>query len=297
MELRHFRYFLAVAEEMNFTRAAVRLRISQPPLSKQIRDLEEEIGTPLFFRRPSGVQLTDAGLAFLPEAKALLESADKAAKTALKAAAGETGRLRIGYTGSAAFHPRMAATVKSFRNRYPEVDLQLREESTAMLLAKIMAEEIDAAFVRPGKEHLEKVKMVEVESERMVLVLPIGFPGANGAGLPLKAIATEPLILFPRSAGPGFHDEIMNACRIAGFAALPGLESPQITSIPVLVAAGLGVSIVPTCLSQIRTPGVVYSPISGNAAPKSRFCLAFHDDVENSLVRNFLHILTSSLKK
>ncbi|WP_343225479.1 LysR family transcriptional regulator [Luteolibacter pohnpeiensis] len=295
MELRHIRYFIAVAEELNFTRAAARVGIGQPPLSRQIRDLEEETGTPLFLRLPHGVQLTEAGMAFLPEARALLAQEERAKKAAQLAALGEMGSLRVGSTGSAAFHPRMAATVRRFTKMHPGVDLQLREEPTARLLRMLEDGEVDVIFVRPGKTPPPKgVQMVELDKEPMLLVLPYGFATHEevSRGLPLKAIAREPLILFPHSDGPGFHKEILSACRKAGFTPVPGQEAPQMTSLAVLVAAGLGVSLVPASLAQIQVPGVIYAPIGKGPAPVSRLCVAVREGRVTPAMQNFLTLLS-----
>ncbi|MDB6078140.1 MAG: LysR family transcriptional regulator [Akkermansiaceae bacterium] len=294
MELRHIRYFLAVAEELNFTRAAARVGIGQPPLSRQIRDLEEETGAALFLRLPQGVQLSEAGAAFLPEARALLAQAERAREAAQRAARGESGSLRVGFTGSAAFHPRMAVAVRRFRKKHPGVDLQLREEPTAGLLRRLEDGEADVVFVRPGRERPpEGLQMVELEKEPMLLVLPRGFATreAVAVGLGLKAIAQEPLILFPRSAGPGFYEEILGACRRAGFTPVPGQEAPQMTSIAILVAAGLGVSLVPASLAQIQVSGVVYAPVGQGPAPVSRLCAAVREGRMSPALRNFLTLL------
>lgn len=287
MELRHLRYFLAVAEELNFTRAARVVGIGQPPLSNQIRDLEEEVGAPLFRRLPHGAELTEAGLAFLPEARAILAQADHAKKSALRAAKGELGRLRLGFTGSAAFSPIVPFSVRSFRRSFPDVELTLVEGHTTRLLEQLDAEEIDAAFIRPGDKDPDSFRTVSLGQEKMVIALPSSHPLAGTASLPLSALAAEPFILFPRDAGRSFFDSIIEACRTAGFEPILGQIAPQITSIANLVAVELGVSVVPETVAQIRVPGVTYLPIAGET-PTARLALTTRRSERSAVVQNFL---------
>lgn len=155
MELRHLRYFLAVAEEGNFRRAAERVGIAQPPLSSQIKDLEEELGVRLFHRLPRGAELTEAGEAFLTEVQVIVGHLDYAKKMALRGAAGEFGWLRIGFTGSAAFNEAVPKTIRAFRREYPKVELLLAELNTVQLIEKLRNRSIDAAFIRPGQSPLK----------------------------------------------------------------------------------------------------------------------------------------------
>lgn len=287
MELRHVRYFLAVAEELNFTRAARRIGIGQPPLSNQIRDLENEIGAPLFRRMPHGVELTEAGQVFLPEARALLTKAEQAKSLALRAARGELGRLRVGFTGSAAFSPIVPSSVRSFRRAYPEIDLTLEEAHTTRLLERLGAEELDAVFIRPGNADPPSFRSHALAEEAMVIVLPSGHPLAEAESLPLSALSDELFVLFPRTAGPSLFDGIIAACRQAGFEPILGQIAPQITSIANLIAVELGVSVVPSAVAQIRVPGVAYVPIAGNG-PVARLALATRRDERSAVVQNFI---------
>jgi DNA-binding transcriptional LysR family regulator len=286
MELRHIRYFLAVAEELNFTRAARKVGIGQPPLSNQIRDLENEIGAPLFRRLPGGAELTEAGRAFLPEAKTMLAQADHAKRAAIRAARGELGRLRIGFTGSAVFNPIVPAAINGFRRRYGDVELVLEEAYTTRLVERLHAEELDAVFIRPGGTDPENVRSHFLDEEPMMIVLPSGHPHADAKMLPLDALADEPFVLFPRAAGVRFFDDIITACRRCGFEPILGQPAPQITSIANLVAVELGVSVVPAAIARIRVPGVSYIPIAGEA-PKARLTLVTRRDERAVTVRNF----------
>jgi DNA-binding transcriptional LysR family regulator len=255
MELRHLRYFLAVAEECNFTRAAAKLGIGQPPLSQQIRDLEREVGAALFHRVPHGAELTAAGAAFLGEAKASLAAAEKAKLAAQSANRGETGRLSLGFTASSAFNPVVSATIRRFRARWPDVRLALTEMNTLALMQKLEGGELDAAFMRPSLDDPAGVRLRRLPDEPMVIALPASHPLARRSKLPLAALADEPFILFPRLVGLSLYDDVVLACRKAGFELTVAQEAPQISSVVNLVAAELGVSIVPASISQASPTG------------------------------------------
>jgi DNA-binding transcriptional LysR family regulator len=288
MELRHIKYFLAVAEEMNFTRAAKKVGIGQPPLSQQIRSLEEELGAPLFRRVPRGVELTDSGKVFLPEAEAILAQAERAKKIARRGARGELGNFRLGFTSSAAFTRIVQNTIRVFREDYPNVQLTLEEEDTTTLLEGLSEQTLDAAFVRPGRNDPDGVQVHRLFEETMMIALPSGHPLVKASGLPLSALAKDRFLLFPRSAGPGFFDEIISACRRAGFEPRMGYEAPQITSVGNMIAAGLGVSIVPISIAtQVCVAGVKYLKIIGDA-PKAPIALAIRTDEQSVTVKNFV---------
>jgi DNA-binding transcriptional LysR family regulator len=263
MELRHLRYFLALADEENFTRAAAKLGIGQPPLSQQIRDLENEVGAQLFHRVPHGAELTAAGVAFLPEAKAAIAAAERAKTAAQRANRGEIGRLSLGFTASSAFNADVSATIREYRSRWPEVRLSLTEMNSNWLMERLMRGEIDAAFIRPGLEDPRNVRLKRLADEPMLVALPAGHALAKLVRVPLSALAAEPFILFPRVVGLSLYDEIAAACRAAGFELVVSQEAPQIPSVVNLVAANLGVSIVPASIAQIKLDGVTYRPIEG----------------------------------
>jgi DNA-binding transcriptional LysR family regulator len=263
MELRHLRYFLAVAEESNFTRAAAKLGIGQPPLSQQVRDLENEIGAALFHRVPHGAELTEAGAAFLPEARAAIASAEKAKLAAQRATRGETGRLALGFTASSAFNTAVSGTIRRFRGQWPDVDLSLTEMNSNWLMEKLMRQEIDAAFIRPGLEDPKDVYLKRLADEPMLIALPAHHPLAARETVPLSALAGEPFILFPRTVGLSLYDDIVRGCRDAGFELVVTQEAPQIPSVINLVAADLGVSIVPASIAHLKLDGAVYRPIEG----------------------------------
>ncbi|MBY3062391.1 LysR family transcriptional regulator [Rhizobium laguerreae] len=292
MELRHLRYFLAVAEEGNFTRAAGKLGIGQPPLSQQIRDLEREVGATLFHRVPHGAELTAAGTAFLGEAKASLAAAEKAKLAAQSANRGETGRLSLGFTASSAFNPVVSTTIRRFRAYWPEVQLSLTEMNTLALMQKLERGELDATFMRPSLDDLAGIRMRRLPDEPMVIALPASHPLAQRSKLPLAALADQPFILFPRLVGLSLYDDVVLACRKAGFELTVAQEAPQISSVVNLVAAELGVSIVPASISQIKLEGVAYRPIEGPPAV-ARLALAILKTHRSPVTENLISLLSS----
>jgi DNA-binding transcriptional LysR family regulator len=263
MELRHIRYFLAVAEAHNFTRAAEKLGIGQPPLSQQIRDLEAEVGAQLFHRVPHGAELTEAGEAFMIDARVALASAEKAKLAAQRAARGETGRLALGFTASAAFNPAVTGTIRRFRAQWPGVLLSLFEMNSKLLVEKLARGEIDAAFIRPGLEDPQEMRLKRMEDEPMLVALPANHGLAASSSIRLSSLADEPFVLFPRFVGLSLYDDIAKACREAGFELVVTQEAPQIPSVVNLVAAGFGVSIVPASIAKIAIEGIVFRPIDG----------------------------------
>jgi len=290
MELRHLRYFLAVAEEGNFTRAAAKLGIGQPPLSQQIRDLENEIGVALFHRVPHGAELTAAGTAFLDEAKASLAAAEKARLAAQGAARGETGRLALGFTASSAFNPVVSGTIRKFRARWPEVRLTLTEMNSHLLMQSLLRGEVDAAFIRPGLENPKDVRVKRLADEPMMIALPSHHPLAVHPELPISALANEAFVLFPRIVGLSLYDDVVEACRKAGFEMIVAQEAPQMPSVVNLVAADLGVSIVPAAIAQIKLTGVTYRPIKGGPL-LARLGLVSMKNNRSPLIDNLISLL------
>ena len=287
MDIRHLRYFVAVAEELHFTRAAARLGIRQPPLSLQIKQLEAEIGAPLFRRLSRGVELTEAGRLFLDEARAILSRLDYALVDARRRARGECGRIRMGFAGATYFQPLIPAAIRAYRTRHPDVVLSPEQSNTPALITGLHEGRIDVAFIRPPIEPDARLRVLDLIDEEMVIAVPAGHPLDTGAPLPLAALATEPFILFPREIGHGLHDSIIAACLAAGFTPKLGQDAPQISSIIPMVAAGFGVSVVPRSVTQIHADGIVYRPIA-DAAPRAPISLAWRSDDRSVAVGNFI---------
>lgn len=292
MELRHLRYFLAVAEEGNFTRAAARVGIGQPPLSQQIRDLEAEIGTPLFHRVPHGAELTQAGQAFLEGVRRLPDQVAAAVRAARRAGRGEVGALSVGFTGSAAMNPLVARAIRAFRRACPDVDLTLSESNSALLAQGLREGTIDVAFMRPDASPMADMQIVSFSLEPMILALPVGHPalGAREDGpVPLGALCNDDFILTPRAIGPSLFDTAVDACKAAGFDPRLGQAAPQIASVLSLVAAAEGVSMVPASMRQLALEGVVYADIA-DAVPVTMLSLVHMRANRSAMVRNFMAI-------
>ena len=258
MELRHLRYFLAVADERNVTRAATRLGIQQPPLSQQIRELEREIGTPLFHRVPRGVELTEAGHTFLRLVQSIPAQVEGATHEARRAGRGETGELRVGFTGAASINPQVQGLLRRYRDLYPDVRLTLTEKNTVTLLDELRSHQLDAVLARPLPQHLGDLALTLVAREPMVAVVPRGHPAARTKPLPLERLRGETFITTPREFGPLIYDTVWQACRAAGFEPRLGQLAPQMLSIVSLVAAGLGVSLVPDAMRRLNLEGCEY---------------------------------------
>jgi DNA-binding transcriptional LysR family regulator len=287
LELRHIRYFLAAAEERHFTRAAAKVGIGQPPLSQQIKDLEAEIGTPLFRRLAHGAELTAAGEAFLEGVREMPAIALRAATAAQRASRGETGLLRIGFTASSAFNAVVPGAIRAFRRAYADVDLTLEEANTTRLVAGLRDGSIDAAFLRPGAVGSEAFQLRQLSEEPLMVALPANHPAASQRKVDLATLKHDPFLLFPRSVGPTLYDSIVGACREAGFEPIIGQFAPQLASIVNFVAAELGVSIVPASMSQLQIAGVTYRPIAGQA-PMARIAMACRRGETSPIVRNFI---------
>lgn len=291
MELRHLRYFVAVAREGHVTRAAARLGIAQPPLSQQIRALEDEVGATLLQRHPRGVALTDAGRAFLADAEAVLAGAAQAAARARRTARGEVGRIAVGFTTSAPFHPLVARAIRAFRGERPDVSFVLEETGSAELLAGLRAERLDVAFVRSGLTGAEGLTVHPLLQEDMVAALPARHPLARRPRLTLRDLAPETLILYRRPDGRGLYDVIVSACAAAGFAPQVGQEAPRIVSTLNLVAAGLGITLVPASLSRLPLEGVTYRKLSGRPAVKVPLSVACRADERSAATAAFVALV------
>ncbi len=293
MELRHLRYCVAVADARHFTRAAKQLGIGQPPLSQQIQALERELGTPIFKRLPRGVALTNAGAAFVEDARRILKDVELATERAMRVARGEVGRVRVGMINSAPFHPLIPRLIREFRRQYPNVALSLEEGTTPDLAAAVRAQAVDVAFVRPLLDDELGLCVEPLLDEDLVIALPSGHPLTRRTHVPLMALSIEPFVLFPRAVGAGLHDEIISACRNAGFSPRIVQETSQVTSIVNLVAAGLGVSIVPASMQQVHSDGVSYRAIQ-KPTPKARLSLIFRDaDRSAPQIRGLLELTRS----
>ena len=259
MELRHLRYFVAVAEELHFGRAAKRLRISQPPLSRQVRDLEREIGTALFERVPRGVELTAAGSAFLPEARLTLAQADRAHRTAQRAALGETGRLRVGFVEAATQSGILPDVLSFFRVHLPSVGLSLFELDPLRQADAFREGRIDVGILHGAPLDADRwLRVEEIYAEPVVLAVPKSHRLAGRARFTLPGLAGESFVLFPRAVAPAMYDDIVSRCRSAGFSPRIVQEAMGWHTLVSLVGAGIGVGLVPRSFTNYQQHGAVY---------------------------------------
>lgn len=289
MDLRHLRYFVAVAEERHFTRAAARLGIQQPPLSLQIRQLEEELGTKLLRRLTRGVELTESGSYLLEEAYRILNHVERTRTDVQSLARGTTGRIRLGFGGATYFEPLVSSIIRTFRERYPGVVLIPEQSVTPRLVGKLKGNEVDIAFLRPPLDEPDWLGLDLLVEETMLAVLPTSHALAGKASVHLTELAEESFILFPRVDSPGFHDALTDSCRHAGFTMKQGQETPNIPAIVLMVSAGFGVSLVPRSLSQIRAEGVAYVPVEGIGV-KAAIGIGYRKDGQSQAVRNFVAV-------
>src|SRR3984885_4175068 len=287
VELRHIKYFLAVAEERHFTRAAAKVGIGQPPLSQQIKDLEREVGAALFHRLAHGAELTEAGKAFLAGVKEMPLIAERATMMARRASRGETGSLRIGFTPSTTFNGVAPSAIRAFRRAYPEIHLSLEEANTARLVVGLQEGAFDAAFLRPGASAAEALQLKPLAEEPMVVALPRAHRAAALKRVDLAMLEYDPFLLFPREVAPTIYDTIVDACRKAGFEPNISQLAPHFSTIVNLVAAELGVSIVPASMMQMRVAGIAYRPIAGQS-PTTQLALAYRRGETSPALRNFI---------
>lgn len=283
MDLRHLRYFVAVAEELHFGHAAERLHIAQPPLSRQIRALEEELGLRLFDRNRNGVALTEAGKVFLLDVRRLFESLDVAVTRAQQAARGALGTLRIGYVGSAVYSG-LPATVRSFRSRFPDVVISIRQMSPSEQVAALLEGRVELGFAR-APVHEPSLRARVVLDEELIAALPEGHALAHHKQLALKRLASEPFLIASRARGPGFHDYVLSICRHAGFTPRIVQEGSHLDVLS-LVAAGMGVALVPESLRELRERDVRYRSLREH--PRTQIVAITRTDKPSEVLREFL---------
>lgn len=291
IDLRLLRYFLAVAEESHLTKAAARLGIQQPPLSQQIRVLENELGVTLFNRLPRGMALTESGRALLIDARAIIAMVDQAVDGVRRVSQGIAGRLTVGFTGSAAFHPFVPSVIRAFRDMAPGVSLALEESSTGELMDAVQDSRVDAAFIRGPYGQGPGVTVQPVLEEPMLVAFPADHSFVrNGKRkrISLAELAQESLILYRRHSGPGLYDAIIFACRAAGFSPRIEQEAPRMLSTLSLVAAGLGVSLVPASLRRVNIEGVAYVNLSESSNLRAPLNLAYREKDCTGAIQKFV---------
>lgn len=294
VDVRRLRYFLAVAEELHFGRAADRLNIAQPALSRQIASLEAAIGALLFDRTRSNIHLTTAGETLLPRARDILSRVADAARLARRAAEGTIGVLEVGFVGSATFSI-LPTILNEFRTSHRDVELILHAMNTAELRAALVGRSIDVAFARPGISDPEIVSEV-VLSEPLIVAMPDKDVLAEKTHVSLGDLADHPFVLYPRHPRPSFADTILEICREAGFSPVVAQETMEIQTALSLVSVGAGVSLVPASTEESQLHGVAYRPLLGTA-PTTTLGMAYRRDNRSAVVTEFCTAVRAAVRR
>ncbi len=291
MELRHLRYFVAVAEELHFHRAAQRLHISQPPLSQQIRALERELGVSLLDRNRRGVALTPAGASFLDSSRAILDAVERAAEDARRVGRGELGSLSVGFVGSAMFSPTFPENLRDFRARYPDVDLRLRELSTTAQIEALSAGRLDVGLIRgplTSSMSATTLELVAIRSEQLVVALPATHRLAEATALRAIDLRDETFVIRARRDAPGLFSSLAGVMAGAGGVGDDVLEVTEMQTVIGLVASGFGVSLVPASVSETERSGVAFRPLA-DPSPAVELTIAWragtHSPVRDAFLR------------
>lgn len=296
IDLRRLRYFLTVTEELHFGRAAVRLHIAQPPLTRQISALETELGFRLLERSTRSVKLTPEGQHFLPYARAVLEQVDLAKAITRKLAAGSTGRLAVGYASSIALSDVFSQTLRIFCSSYPDVQLTVEEGASSTQCAQILEGRLDVGMSRmPPANANSDIQVMCLDNEPLVAAIPSDSPLAVQSHVTLAELSPFPLIAFPTNYGSGLSDIIAALYRRNDLTPLLGPDGKQITSIIALVAAGRGVAIVPQCTQTLVKRGVTYRPLAEPSATAPVFVLTRKRE-RSPLVKAFVEVIEQTLQ-
>lgn len=283
-----------LAETLNFSRAAERLHIAQPALSVSIQKLESELGTRLFDRTSTGVQLTASGQAALIEARRLLYHGEQMARSARDAAMGTGGRLRIGFVGSAIYR-LIPALIRTFRVQYPGVELVLRESTSARIMEMLAEDGLDIGLVRTPLLQQTSALLVTLQRDRFLAALPAGHPLAAREPLALADLRDEPFIMYSASDASGFHGAAMAACQAVGFVAEVAQEAAQVPTVLALVESGLGVALVPEVVRGQRPEHVVYRDLPDLPdSTQTSLALAFQPGLESPAAERFIALARES---
>jgi DNA-binding transcriptional LysR family regulator len=270
MEFRHLRYFLVLAEELHFGRAARRLSISQPPLSLNIQQLEASVGAQLFERDSKGVRLTAAGRAFRESATALLAQAEEARLLAREIEAGAVGRLRVGFVGSMLYRG-LPQRLREFQARYPGIQVALTELNSQEQIDGLLQGRLDAGFIHTGRVPDELATRL-VHSEPFVCCMPEDHPLTVRRALKLTELRGDPFVLFSRKASPDYYTRIVDMCAAEGFYPQVRHEVRHWLSVVSLVSQGMGVAVVPAALQRSAMAGAAFRPLVGSTVPSEVYC-------------------------
>ena len=295
MDIHKLNAFVAVVEESNISRAAVRLHMQQPPLTRLIKSLEEELDTTLLKRLPRGVEVTEAGKVLYQEAITILAHAQSIPKRVKNIAQGLEGQLNIGFTNSAGLHPFLPAVLRQFREQFPAVAIHLEEDSSSALTDAVINEKLDIVFLRkPAPIHAE-VQSLHVLDEPLIVALPNNHPLASQEGA-IRLVDLEPyeFVLYRRLAGQDLFDNILANCYQAGFNPNIVQEAPRLTSSLNLIAAGIGLSIVPASIQDFWNKQIVYRTLEAKKPCIAPIYAIYRASKNNIRVEHFLNLLKAS---
>ncbi|HWM44150.1 MAG TPA: LysR family transcriptional regulator [Burkholderiales bacterium] len=299
MELRHLRYFVAVAEAGHITRAAAELGIQQPPLSQQIKALEGELGTALFHRHPKGVTLTDSGRLFLAEARRILQDMAAMEQRMLRVASGMRGLLAVAFTTSAAAHGFTPKALRAFRSRYPEIALVLNENNAAEITDGVVSGRLHCGFLRVPVSRPAGVALRTLLTEPVVVAVPLDHRlgrrsrAVDHPGVPLKEFHGENLILVRRPGAPGLYANLLSLCDESGVRPNVVAEVERMITALNLVAAGAGISVVPASMKEVHSRAVVYRPLARSVRLNAPLTLAYRAADEVGATATFVELVTT----
>ena len=294
LELRQLRYFITVAEELHFGKAAQRLHMTQPPLSQAIQAFEAELGVALFVRTTRQISLTPAGKALLPEARKLLQQAQNLRQIAQRAASGTQGHLSLAFV-SIADYSILPPTLRAFRQTYADISIELREATTDVQLEALEKGEIDAGFIIPPipEKFQHLLAYQKILTEPLMLAAPEHL-FVSGQAVSLGECNEQSLILFPRKIAPSLHDAILGFFHEHDLTPEIGQEAIQMQTIVGLVSAGMGIALVPQSVSNLQRPGVSYHPLT-NQAPSVEIGFAWRKENPSTVLTSFLQLLKQKL--
>ncbi|MET4247211.1 LysR family transcriptional regulator [Bradyrhizobium sp. LA6.7] len=291
VELRHLRYFLAVAEELSFTRAAERLRIAQPPLSVQIRQLEDEVGVALFERRGRPLRLTEAGELLLERTRLIVADVGATIDDVKRMGRGQTGRLSVAFVGSA-MYTTLPDILNSFRETHPNIELTLDEMLAAEIAESLRERRIDVGFSRPALSEGEEFEQGVLLDEPLVLAIPERHRFADGAKVAIAELAGEPLIVYPRSPGPSMTDVVLLAYERAGVEATLLQETRHMQTALGLVSAGAGLTFVAASVRDQKRRGVRFVELQ-EPQPMAPLTIVWRKDSSSVVLQSFLELIAT----
>ncbi|MFC4799322.1 LysR family transcriptional regulator [Neobacillus citreus] len=289
MELRHLKYFIAVAEELHFGRAAQRLQMAQPPLSQQIKQLESELDAVLFERTKQRVELTNAGKVFLQRAYEIVNHINLSCEEAGRIHRGEAGQLILAFTGALAFD-LLPSLVRSYRAKHPNINIVLRQLTTSEQVDALHGRTIHAGLLIPPIDS-DSLNVEILREESYVVALPITHPLASLQGaIDLSLLANDLFVMTPREAGTSYYDSIISLCQNAGFSPQKAQEALELPTVTSLVAAGMGIAILPSSIQSLKNNQIVYLPLQ-ESLTTYKFAVAWHKQENSPIISSFISFL------